>query len=105
MAAAADKYKNILVAFMSHEDGVEYDKHHVFVQQELSNITPDDLVRWMCLKAYGTAVPAEGDNPIHGRSSSLEHYKKAISSFIPNKHMAWNVMVNVERTRAKEEGP
>jgi hypothetical protein len=33
---------------MSYKDGVEYDKHHVFSQQELSNITPDDLVRWMC---------------------------------------------------------
>jgi hypothetical protein len=89
--AANKKYKAILIQFMSYRDQIDYDKEHEFTQVELSAITPTDLVRWMSLKVYSNPEPGKNDNPIRGRSSSLEHYKKAISSFMPNKHMAWNV--------------
>jgi hypothetical protein len=92
--AANKNYKAILIQFMSYCDQIDYEKEHEFTQVELLAITPIDLVRWMSLKVYGNPEPGENDNPIRGRSSSLEHYKKAISSFMPNKHMAWNVMAN-----------
>jgi hypothetical protein len=92
--AANKKYKAILIQFMLYRDQIDYDKEHEFTQVELSAITPTDLVQWMSLKVYSNPEPGENDNPICGRSSSLEHYKKAISSFMPNKYMAWNVMAN-----------
>jgi hypothetical protein len=92
--AANKKYKAILIQFMSYHDQIDYDKEHEFTQLELLAITPTDLVQWMSLKVYNNPEPGKNNNPIHGRSSSLEHYKKAISSFMPNKHMAWNIMAN-----------
>ena len=49
----------------------------------------------MCLKVHGKEDPGPQDNPIHGRSSTLEYYKKAISHFMPNRLIAWNVMSQV----------
>jgi hypothetical protein len=49
----------------------------------------------MCLKVYGKEDLGPEDNPIHGRASSLEYYKKALSYFMPNRLMAWNVVAQV----------
>jgi hypothetical protein len=92
--AANKKYKAILIQFMLYHDQIDYDKEHEFTQLELSAITPTALVRWMSLKVYGNPEPGKNNNTICGRSSSLELYKKAISSFMPNKHVAWNIMAN-----------
>jgi hypothetical protein len=44
----------------------------------------------MCKKVYRVTDPGLDNHPIHGRSSSLEFYKKALSYFMPNKRMGWN---------------
>jgi len=51
----------------------------------------------MQLKAYGTPDPLPDDNPLNGRSSSLEYsYKKALSHFfMPNNLMQWNELASV----------
>jgi hypothetical protein len=49
----------------------------------------------MCVKAHGTPEPGPDDNPTEARSSSLEFWKKAISSFMLNRLMAWNVLNDV----------
>jgi hypothetical protein len=74
--AANKNYKAILIQFMSYRDQIDYDKEHEFTQVELLAITPTDLVRWMSLKVYGNPEPGENNNPICGRSSSLEHYTR-----------------------------
>lgn len=89
-----DQYKPSLIQFMSFRDGVLYDKHHVFTNAELGAIIPTEIVRWMCLKVYGTPDPDIDDNPTEGRSSSIEYHKKALSFFMPNKHMHWNALAN-----------
>lgn len=43
------------------------------------------------MKVYGIPNPTENDNSTVGRSSSIEYIKKAISFFMPNKLVAWNV--------------
>jgi hypothetical protein len=69
---------------MSHENGIHYAKDYKFSQRELAAITPNDLVRWMQKKVYGTEELGPDDNPTEGHSNSLLYWKKAISFFMPN---------------------
>ena len=86
-----NNYKPTLVHFMRWKDGVVCSKDHEFEQEALSQMRPQDVVRWMQLKAHGVADPGPDDLPTQaqGRSSSLMCYKKALSSFMPNKRPAW----------------
>jgi hypothetical protein len=77
-----------------HEEEA-YEKDHVFSQDDLAALTPSDIKRWMCEKAYGTPKPGPNDHPALCRSTSLEFWKKATSSFIPNRLMSWNIPTNV----------
>jgi hypothetical protein len=72
-----------------------YEKDHVFSQEELAALTPNDIKRWMCVKAYGTPEPGMDANPTECRSTSIAFWKKAISSFMPNRLMQWNALSNV----------
>jgi hypothetical protein len=85
-------YKPYLLEFMAfyHERVQPYPRETVFEQDILVGIKPRDIKRWMCKKVYGVPDPGLDDHPIHGRSSSLEFYKKALSYFMPNKRMGWN---------------
>lgn len=51
------RYHSVLVEFMSFKDQQAYNDNTVFTQAQLSTIVPNDLKRWMCLKAYGVADP------------------------------------------------
>jgi hypothetical protein len=57
-------YQNTLVAFLSFLDGQEYHKDTVFEQARLVAITADDLLKWMNVKAFGTANPQPDANPL-----------------------------------------
>jgi hypothetical protein len=77
---------------MTFTNGIAYPKDHPFVQQdELAPLTPDDIARWLCQKAYGTPEPEPDPdaNPTQARSSSLHYWKKAISYYMPNHLMQW----------------
>ena len=89
-----DCYKSILDALMSFIDGLgegeEYGKEKVYSQVELNRVTPDDVVRWMNLRCFGTPDPALDADPKLARSNTLQFYKKAISFFMPNRLITWN---------------
>ena len=88
-------YHATLVHFMTFTNGIAYPKDHPFVQQdELAPLTPDDIARWLCQKAYGTPEPEPDPdaNPTQARSSSLHYWKKAISYYMPNHLMPWNAI-------------
>ena len=76
---------------MEWKDQQEYEADTEFTQAQLLEITPRHIVRFMCLKAYGTEDPAHDANPIHRRASGLEFVKKAVSFFMPNRNAHWNV--------------
>ena len=79
---------------MSYHDGVEYDKDHPFAMEHLTAVTAGDIVRWFNFRAYGTEVPTENERPKQARSNSLYFWKKALSSFFPNKNHPWNEITN-----------
>ena len=73
-----NNYKPTLISFMRWKDGVACSKDHEFEQEALLQTRPQDVVRWMQLKAHGVADPGPDDLPTQGRSSSLMHCKKAL---------------------------
>jgi hypothetical protein len=88
-----NRYQTVLRELMIFVDGIEYSKDHEFKMVQLAQLKPQDIYRWMCLKVFMNADPGPEDNPIHGRSSSLMYYKKAISYFMPNRLMPWNEII------------
>jgi len=92
--SSTTRYKGTLDSLMSfvhgREVGSEYAWDHVYTIAELNSITPIDVKRWMCLKAYGSADPEDGANPTLCRSNSLKYWKKALSFFMPNRLMEWS---------------
>ena len=86
-------YQGYLVQFMSYLHDMQYDKDTLFDQESLI-VTPDDIIRWMCVKSFGVEYPELEDRPTLCRSSSLEVYKKALSWYMPNRIQAWDCISN-----------
>ena len=84
------RYKNHLVALYNHAFDTNYSKDHQFTEEELFALHPEHVFAYFCQTAYGTSTPLETDRPTKCRSSTLEFAKKAISSFMPNRLIAWN---------------
>ena len=85
-------YQPVMVEFMSFFHGyVEYEDNHVFTRQQLLEIRPVDVKRFLCMKAYQDPDPDidNGARPRHGRSDSLYYMKKALSKFMPHRTANW----------------
>ena len=99
MRATPFRYRQVLCHFMSffHERAADhpYDPHtQQFTDEELLAITPDDVLRWLNLRAYGDQAPTADMHPTMARSQSIKFWKKCLSKFMPNKHTPWNVQSN-----------
>jgi len=90
MPRTQNDYRNTLAALMSYLDNTVYRKETVFTQQRLLQLTPADILKWMNFKTFGMENPPRDANPSNARSSSIQNWRKAISSFMPHKSMAWN---------------
>lgn len=90
MVRKKNDYSDTLRAFLGYLDGCTYQRDHVFTEERLSRIVPEEIVRFFNSKAYGCPHPTQNDRPTKGRSSALYYYKKAISQCLPNKHIPWN---------------
>ena len=91
---SARSYFTHLCQCLSLKDGIHYGKSHVFSKTHLLLLTPSDVCKYFNLKVFGCANPDEDATSKLGRSSSLMFYKKAISYFMPNKLIGWNVETN-----------
>ena len=78
---------------MGLKDGTVYNKFFIFENEHLLTLTPEDVVCYFNLKIYGTPHPDKEVCPRYGRSSSLCFYKKAISYFMPNKLLGWDMQI------------
>lgn len=75
---------------MSYRDSATYANNHEFTQEELSLITPAEILRWLNVQTYGIPEPDANDNPTMARSNSIKYWKKALSASMPNRMMQWN---------------
>jgi len=71
--------------------GIEYPSDQQFTREQLLELGPLDIKRWLANKAYRDPDYnlRRGDRPVYARSSTLEFAKKAISFFMPNRLPAW----------------
>ena len=76
---------------MSCKDEVDYDKDHEWTDEQLYAIRPCHVARWLKKRAYRTPDPGPGDRSTQARDKGLQFAKKAVSFFMPNKAMQWNV--------------
>ena len=80
-----------------------YSIHTVFSSEELSSIKPQEIVAWMKLTPFGHSDAGDDDVPTCGRSNTLAFHRKALSYFMPNKHLGWNtVSLSGNPTRSPE---
>lgn len=75
-------YKRHFIEFMSMIDGVNYPIAHDFPAEAIHRITPEDVVTFLNVKAYGVAAPRRHDKPTLASSHKLQFYKTALSSFM-----------------------
>lgn len=72
--------KCILTSFMSffhnHPIGSEYSCDHVHTLELLAALTPNDVLRYLSMKPFGTTEPAGDGNPILSNANSLAIDKK-----------------------------
>lgn len=83
-------YCRILVYFSSWLDGEDYANNEEIPMATLEAIAAKKMVQWFKYCAYGTATPSEANRPIHTCASSLLYWKKALSSFMPQRNVQWN---------------
>ena len=87
-----ESYQPYMVDLMGFFHGsIEYPVDQRFSREELLELTPLDIKRWLANKAFGDPEynVQKGDRPVHARSSTLEFCKKSISFFMPNRMPHW----------------
>ena len=83
-------YKRILVNFFSFLHGKTYPLETEFTQAQFLSVTPEELVRYFSLRAYGNEYPDEESRPEKARTNTISFDKKALSHFWPNKKLPYD---------------
>jgi hypothetical protein len=93
-----ENYKVYLIKFMNFIHDTEYDVEHVFPNEVLGEIVPNDIVRFFKFKAFliedDRAICESTDRATGCRNSTLDMYKKSISFFMPNSIPTWDRLNN-----------
>ena len=89
-------YKPYLVSLLNYLDNPaeQYTKETEFNRARLLQIRPGEILRWMNIHTFGMPHPPQDANPTLAHSSSIAYWKKALSSYMPNKHHPWNPETN-----------
>ena len=95
IVGAPQRYAKIMVQFLSHRrPSSSYTLADVMggmIEDEvLVAITPEEVKRFLCQKAYGHPDPGPTDYPTSCRANTLVVYKKAISWFLPRQSHPWD---------------
>lgn len=112
-------YRSHMAKFMSFLHGVEYPIEQEYTLEQLRDVHPNDIRRWMCLLAYGREQPGPEDHPIYRRAETLKYYSKSLSYFFhtqrewdddtrrgnPTLSAAVNTLINaVEQEEVRKQG-
>jgi hypothetical protein len=115
LQGVAVQYKLALDSLLLFVHNSSYERTKTYAKGELRALTPDDVVRWMNVKAFGVPDPPSDANPTFARSNLLAYWKKAISFFMPDRLVVWlsgcnegnptrTIEVNSLIKRIKQEG-
>jgi hypothetical protein len=98
LQGVAATYKSTLDSLMSfvHFTARPYSRDRTYTKGKLHALTPENVLHWMNLKAFGVADPPMDANPTLVKGNLLVFWKKAISFFMPNCFMVWDSGCNDE---------
>ena len=87
------EYWPYLVRLVSYHQGYAHDPKvaEMWGPAMLNELTPKIIEGWMNQTVFGMSHPGPDNYPTLGHASSLEFMKKAISFFMPNRLLGWNV--------------
>jgi hypothetical protein len=96
-------YQPYLISYFAYTNKLVYAKRHVFSNDELLTITPESIVQWMCIKAFGVETVLVTDTSALCCSTTLEMGKKVKSFFMPHRTKACNAATGFGNpTKSKE---
>ena len=76
LQGVAVKYKSTLDNLLSFVHNTVYTRDTTYTKGELRALTPENVLHWMNLKAFGVTDPPVDANPTLARANSLEYWKK-----------------------------
>lgn len=89
-------YRRRLRPLMEHVHGRTFAEDHVFTQDELLAVTPENMVAYIKIQVYDNEdADPDIDPPVHFRSNTVKFWKKAWSYFMVNRSMPWNEVARV----------
>ena len=100
------EYKPTLVHFMNYLHAPEppYNMDTVFSMETLGALTAADVMRYFNFRTYGEPEPPNGHTiRPQIRSNTLKYWKKALSYFMPNRLMTWNVLTSTGNPTRSDE--
>ena len=74
-------HQHYVVDCMKFVKGVNFDKNHVFLREDLTSLRPNHIVHWLQKRAYGKPDITDADRPTKGRAGSLEKAKGGVDLF------------------------
>ena len=77
---------------MGYINSTSYPDDYEFSIEELREVTPERIYRWMCHKTYGVEEPGPDDRPLNAMTNTLKAWKKQLSYFMPNHLTPWDDM-------------
>ena len=83
------QYISECMSFFHGRADLPYDRNKTFSKDELLELRPSDIKKFLCFKAYHDPNPGPTDYPVYARAESLKKAKSAISFFMVNKGVAW----------------
>ena len=86
-----EKYTAMLLPLMEHVHGRTFSPDHQFTRDELLEVNPDNMMRFVKNKVYGSEEANPDTDPIIAyRSNTIKAWKKGWSYFMPNKMTNWD---------------
>ena len=87
-----DKHQQYIVELMSFFHGhadLPYPRTKTFSKEELLELRPSDVKKYLLFKAFHDPSPGPDDEPRYARAESLKKAKSGISYFMVNTGVAW----------------
>jgi hypothetical protein len=82
-AANHRQYKAVLTSLVSYLHEKKYKKNHKFTDEELCDITHEQVLRFFCFHCFGDANPVFDETlKLAYRNNTCQYWKKALSHFL-----------------------
>jgi hypothetical protein len=79
------RYKSILTTFFGYLHKKKYEKNHEFTDEQLRDVTHNQVMEWLTYQCFGTVNPVYDDKlKLRYRKQTVLYWKKALSHYLTN---------------------